>query len=108
MSLLYFLCQVLTLLEGGIKRDFLSSIFQTTGELLSSGNAVGYVINDASNFGTVTMLPWIPQTTSAVALRLMELDSAISYLPDQKAKDTQHRHFLVSIFIALCIVVRGI
>ncbi|KAL2937885.1 Homeobox-DDT domain protein RLT2 [Bienertia sinuspersici] len=88
------LLQVLTLLEGGIKREFLLSNFQTTGELLASGNAVGYVVNDASNFGTVTMLPWIPQTTSAVALRLMELDSAISYLPDQKAKDTEHRHFL--------------
>lgn len=88
------LLQVLTLLEGAIKRDFLSSNFQTTAELLASGNAVGYVVNDASNFGTVTMLPWIPQTTFAVALRLMELDSAVSYLPDQKAKDTEPRHFL--------------
>lgn len=77
----------------------MSSNFQTTAELLASGNAVGYVVNDASNFGTVTMLPWIPQTTFAVALRLMELDSAVSYLPDQKAKDTEPRHFLVSILV---------
>lgn len=88
------LLQVLTLLEGVIKKDFLLSNFQTTGELLASGNGVGCSVNDASNFGTVTMLPWVPQTTSAVALRLMELDSAVSYLPDQKAKDTEPRHFL--------------
>lgn len=93
-----FVClQALSLLEGVIKRDFLLSNFQTTGELLASGNGIGYGVNDASNFGAVTTLPWIPQTTSAVALRLMELDSAISYLPDQKAKDTEPRHFLVSV-----------
>uniref|UniRef100_A0A803N1P7 Homeobox-DDT domain protein RLT2 n=1 Tax=Chenopodium quinoa TaxID=63459 RepID=A0A803N1P7_CHEQI len=89
------LLQVLTVLEGVIKRDFLLSNFQTTSELLASdnANATGYV-NDSTNFGTVTMLPWVPQTTAAVALRLMELDSAISYLPDQKPKDTEPRHFL--------------
>ncbi|XP_057537451.1 homeobox-DDT domain protein RLT2 isoform X4 [Amaranthus tricolor] len=88
------LLQVLTLLEGAIKRDFLSSHFETTGELLASGNVDGYIVNDVSTFGSITMLPWIPQTTSAVALRLMELDSAISYLPDQKEKDSEPRHFL--------------
>lgn len=91
------LLQVVTLLEGAMKRDFLSSNFQTTSELLASGNVVGCVVNDASNFGTVTVLPWIPQTTSAVALRLMDLDSAISYLPDQKEteKDREARHFIL-------------
>ncbi|KAL9241090.1 hypothetical protein vseg_015240 [Gypsophila vaccaria] len=88
--------QVLTLLEGAIKRDFLSPNFQTTNEWLSSGKNVGYAVHDGSNFGTITVLPWIPQTTSAVALRLMELDSAVAYLPDQKiesAKDSDAGQF---------------
>ncbi|KAJ8432424.1 hypothetical protein Cgig2_016054 [Carnegiea gigantea] len=78
----------------GLKLHMSSSaadLLQTTTELLASGSVVGYAVNVASTFGSVTVLPWIPQTTSAVALRLMELDSAISYLPDQKGteKDTE-------------------
>lgn len=90
------LLQVLTLLEGAIKQDSLSSNFQTTSELLASGNVVGRV-NDALNFSTVSVLPWIPHTTSAVALRLMELDSAILYTPDQKMeslKEAEARQFI--------------
>ncbi|KAK9664237.1 hypothetical protein RND81_14G027900 [Saponaria officinalis] len=90
------LLQVLTLLEGAVKRDFLSPNFQTTNELLSLGKNVGYAVHDSSNFGIVTVLPWIPQTTSAVALRLMEFDSAVAYLPDQKiesAKDLDAGQF---------------
>ena len=63
------------------------------------------LVNDALNFITVSVLPWIPHTTSAVALRLMELDSAILYTPDQKLeslKEAEARQFIVSIeFIIL-------
>ena len=58
------------------------------------------LVNDAWNLSSVSLLPWIPHTTSAVALRLMELDSAILYTPDQKAesvKEAETRQFIVSI-----------
>ncbi|XP_074284873.1 homeobox-DDT domain protein RLT2 [Silene latifolia] len=101
--------QALTLLEGAIKKDFLSPKFQATNELLASGKNVGNAIFDASNIGTVTVLPWIPHTTAAVALRLMELDSAVAYLPEQKieyAKDTEAAQFLR--LPSECTVVRSI
>ncbi|KAK1566908.1 hypothetical protein Q3G72_005921 [Acer saccharum] len=61
--------QILTQLESVIKRDFLSTSFETTSELLDTQ--------------LVSILPWVPQTTAAVALRLLELDASISYMPDQ-------------------------
>ncbi|GAB2274768.1 hypothetical protein Dimus_009541 [Dionaea muscipula] len=77
--------QVLSLLEGAVKRDFLSSEFQTTDELLALSKTPGSGTSFSFDFGAATVLPWVPQTTAAVALRLMELDSAVSYLLDQKA-----------------------
>lgn len=81
--------QVLTLLEGAIRRDFLSSNFKSTSELMAFDNVVGLVVKDASDCSGVSVLPWIPHTTSAVALRLMELDSAIYYVPSKKKGNEQ-------------------
>lgn len=78
------LLQVLTLLEGAIKRDFLSSNYETTNELLGSSNLTGYVNNGFVSPETVSVLPWLPQTTSSLALRLMELDTSIFYKLSQK------------------------
>ncbi|KAL5715822.1 hypothetical protein ACHQM5_017591 [Ranunculus cassubicifolius] len=75
------LLQFLTLLEGAVKRDYLSSNFETTKELLAS-SATQCHTNDCST----TVLPWVPQTTAAVALRLMELDASISYMLQQKVE----------------------
>ncbi|XP_020594364.1 homeobox-DDT domain protein RLT2-like, partial [Phalaenopsis equestris] len=77
--------QLLTLLEGAIKREHLSSNFETTNELLSSAKVSSAAANSTSISGSVPVLPWIPDTTSAVALRLLELDASISYMPQQKS-----------------------
>ncbi|XWS54133.1 hypothetical protein CRYUN_Cryun10bG0062400 [Craigia yunnanensis] len=80
------LLQVLTLLESSITRDYLSSNFETTSELLSPSNLSGSVADDSSNLEAVPVLPWIPKTTAAVALRLIEFDAAISYTRKQSAE----------------------
>ncbi|KAG2262034.1 hypothetical protein Bca52824_069113 [Brassica carinata] len=72
--------QVLTMLEVALKRDFLSSNFETTCELLD--------LSEEALVRDVKVLPWIPKTTGGVALRLFELDSSIAYRPDQN-KDPQ-------------------
>ncbi|KAI3741695.1 hypothetical protein L1987_59369 [Smallanthus sonchifolius] len=79
------LLQVLTWLESVIKWDHMSLEFETTEELLGTSGLSELV---ASGFGSglVPVLPWIPQTTAAVSLRLFELDSSISYSPEQKAE----------------------
>lgn len=77
--------QILIQLEGAIKRDYLSADYETAEELMglcaSSRNAAC-----ASTYEPVPQLPWIPQTTAAVALRLLELDASISYDPQQKTE----------------------
>lgn len=70
--------QMLSVLEGAIKRDYLSSDFETTTELLNS-NAQDATQNSVGGSGSATVLPWVPDTTAAVALRLLDLDTAISY-----------------------------
>uniref|UniRef100_A0A161ZWH5 Homeobox domain-containing protein n=1 Tax=Daucus carota subsp. sativus TaxID=79200 RepID=A0A161ZWH5_DAUCS len=82
------LLQILTLLEGCIKRDFLLSDYETTSELLVSSDSTGPKTHGTSTPEVVPVLPWLPQTTSSVALRLMELDSSISYMLSQK-EDSQ-------------------
>ncbi|XP_076957084.1 homeobox-DDT domain protein RLT1-like [Bidens hawaiensis] len=77
------LLQVLTQFESVIKRDYLSLEFETTEELLGTAGLSGRV---GSSAGPVPVLPWIPQTTAAVSLRLLELDGLISYTPEQKAE----------------------
>ncbi|XP_051136002.1 homeobox-DDT domain protein RLT2-like isoform X2 [Andrographis paniculata] len=64
------LLRILTMLENSVKRDFISDNYETTAEMLG--------------FTKDVVIPWIPTTTSAVALRLMELDSSIYYTLRQK------------------------
>ncbi|KAL3519817.1 hypothetical protein ACH5RR_017966 [Cinchona calisaya] len=80
------LLQILTQFEGAIKRDSLSSNFETTEELLSycaSSKVTGYYF---AHPPSVSQLPWIPQTTAAVALRLLELDASILHSQHEKPK----------------------
>ena len=106
---IYFMClpkfchvifmQMLTMLEGAIKRDYLSSNFETTTELLNS-NTQDTNQNSVARSGSVTVLPWVPDTTAAVALRLLDLDSSISYTFHPKAasnKDREAGDFTVSL-----------
>lgn len=92
--------QSLTQLESAIKRDYLSTNFETTSELLDSTNAVAAcTLNSSSSPERVCILPWVPHTTAAVALRLMEFDASISYLPHQKVesqKDKKEGDLMVS------------
>lgn len=76
--------QILTILESAIKRDCLSPNFDTTNELL--GNSLPVNSMDKVEFDSlvVKVLPWIPHTTAAVVLRLMELDGSIFYDLDLK------------------------
>ncbi|KAL5571100.1 hypothetical protein UlMin_020697 [Ulmus minor] len=78
------LLQVLTLLESAVKRDYLSSNFETTDELLNSSSQRGCAATNSFNLETVMILPWVPLTTAAMALRLMEFDAAIFYVEQQK------------------------
>ncbi|XP_024047743.1 homeobox-DDT domain protein RLT2 isoform X1 [Citrus clementina] len=80
------LVQILTQLENAIKRDYLSSNFETTSEFLDSSNSSACTSNSSSSPEIVSVLPWVPKTTAAVGLRLMELDRSIAYLPHQRVE----------------------
>lgn len=83
-------------MESAIKRDFLAMDFETTDELLGSNNSA--TLCGTSDFSMVSVLPWLPETTAGVALRLMELDTSIHYLLTQKEdaeKDKGATSFLV-------------
>lgn len=69
---------MLTSLESAIKKQSLSSNFMSAKELLGAANA------DVDDPGSVDILPWIPKTVSAVALRLSELDASIIYVKPEK------------------------
>ncbi|XP_078439314.1 homeobox-DDT domain protein RLT2-like isoform X2 [Wolffia australiana] len=71
------LLQVLTRLERAMLRDHLSSSYETAAELLGSGDK-------PLSSEPVGAVPWIPLTTAAVGLRLMELDAAVSFVLQQK------------------------
>lgn len=104
LSFYFILFQILTLLESNIRRDYLSSDFETTNELLGLSNASGCAVDDSLAAGSVPVLPWIPQTTAAVAIRLIELDASISYMLHQKLeshKDKGANDFIVSIIFLL-------
>lgn len=97
--------QMLTMLEGAIKRDYLSSNFETTTELLNS-NTQDTNQNCVARSGSATVLPWVPDTTAAVALRLLDLDSSISYSFRPKAASNREREagdFTVSLIVYYCI-----
>lgn len=79
-----------------IRKDFLSQDFETTDELLGSNNSA--ILRASEDCSTVSVLPWLPETTSGVALRLMELDTSLHYLLSQKEdaeKDKGADNFLV-------------
>lgn len=82
------LLQFLTLLEEALKPDYLSSNFETTKELLASSVKHGRTVDNtyAANSGEVHVLSWVPRTTAAVGLRLMELDASISYMLQPKVQ----------------------
>ncbi|XP_073155835.1 homeobox-DDT domain protein RLT2-like isoform X2 [Henckelia pumila] len=91
------LLETLTLLENSIERNFLSASYEATCELLGSSNHIEHSADSFSRPGAVVVLAWIPQTTSAVALRLMELDSSIYYTPQRKEaclEDNEAEHFI--------------
>ncbi|XP_012449710.1 homeobox-DDT domain protein RLT1 isoform X1 [Gossypium raimondii] len=79
------LLKLLTQLESAIKRDYLSSNFETTRELLGSS------FQSENDSSTDSVLPWIPQITPAVALRLLELDSSIMYVKQEKVEPPENR-----------------
>lgn len=83
------LLQVLTALENAIKREYLSSNFETTRELLGlniRSLSAEHVFLDS---GSVQVLPWIPLSVGAVAFRLLELDSSIKYDKQEKAEPSE-------------------
>ncbi|GFP97110.1 homeobox protein aristaless [Phtheirospermum japonicum] len=85
------LLQILTLLEGAIKRDYLSEDFETTDELLRCDSSRGAAASEFTQLGPVPQLPWIPKTTAAMSLRLLELDASIFYTPNQKAESLDEK-----------------
>ncbi|XVE51391.1 hypothetical protein DITRI_Ditri02bG0036300 [Diplodiscus trichospermus] len=76
--------KLLTHLESGIEREYLSSNFETMKELLGSSLASESDSNDS-------VLPWIPQTTAAVALRLLEFDASITYVKQEKVEPSENK-----------------
>ncbi|KAL3643462.1 hypothetical protein CASFOL_014277 [Castilleja foliolosa] len=86
------LLQILTQLEGAIKRDYLSEDFETTDELLRCDSSRGAAVSEFNHLGgPIPLLPWIPKTTAAVSLRLLELDASIFYTPNQKAESLNEK-----------------
>ncbi|KAL6134109.1 hypothetical protein ACLB2K_066342 [Fragaria x ananassa] len=91
------LLQVLASLESAVKTEYLSSNFETTSELLYCSNEKGCVTSNFSSPHKVSVLPWIPLTTAAVAFRLMEFDAAISNMLQQKLESHREKdsgHFI--------------
>ncbi|KAF8031177.1 hypothetical protein BT93_D0397 [Corymbia citriodora subsp. variegata] len=76
------LLQMVTLFEGAVKREYLSADFELSKELLGLVRNTG---DESKSSEAVSVLPWIPQTTAAVALRLFELDSSITYVKQEKS-----------------------
>lgn len=89
--------QILTHLESAIKRDHLLSNFETTKELLGSNL-------QSESDSSVSVLPWIPETTAAVALRLLELDVSIMCVKQEKVEPSENkeaRAYIVSVSVPL-------
>uniref|UniRef100_A0A2P2M0N7 Homeobox-DDT domain protein RLT1 isoform X3 n=1 Tax=Rhizophora mucronata TaxID=61149 RepID=A0A2P2M0N7_RHIMU len=84
------LLQILTALENSVKRDFLSSSFEMTKELLGSSASLESALYDSA-VQSVPVLPWIPKTTAATALRLLELDASIIYQPNEKTEPCEDK-----------------
>ncbi|KAK7252126.1 hypothetical protein RIF29_35862 [Crotalaria pallida] len=82
------LLQILTLFERALHRDFLSSNFSTTEDLLGSSSMSAHASADPES---VALLPWVPQTTPAACLRLFEFDASISYILVEKPEPGQEK-----------------
>ncbi|XP_019423523.1 PREDICTED: homeobox-DDT domain protein RLT1-like isoform X3 [Lupinus angustifolius] len=78
------LLQILTLFERALQRNFLSSNYSTTEELLGSSSLSQSAGDASADPESVALLPWVPQTTPAVCLRLFEFDASISYILVEK------------------------
>ncbi|KAJ7968610.1 Homeobox domain-containing protein/DDT domain-containing protein [Quillaja saponaria] len=85
------LLQILTVCEKALLRDFLSSNFSTTEELLRLSTMPGNAAHASKDPESVPVLPWVPQTTAAVALRLFELDASISYIQHEKPEPCEDK-----------------
>ncbi|KAK7362794.1 hypothetical protein VNO77_04916 [Canavalia gladiata] len=85
------LLQILTQFEGALMREFLSSAFSTTRELLGLSTMSESTAHASVDLESVAVLPWIPLTTSAVSLRLLELDASIVYIPHEKPEPCQEK-----------------
>lgn len=49
---------------------------------------------------SVPVLPWVPQTTAAVSLRLLEFDASISYVRVEKpepSEEKEMKEYIVSL-----------
>lgn len=75
---------MLTLLEGAIRRDYLSSDFETSNELLNNSKTEDMSSQNPSSLPGTSVLPWVPDTTAAITLRMLDLDYAVSYVQNQK------------------------
>ncbi|CAL1398076.1 unnamed protein product [Linum trigynum] len=82
------LLQMLTVFESAIKPDFLLPNYESTKELLGTPRA----FYDKSDLSSVPVLPWIPKTMAAVALRLFELDASIVYVKQEKAVPSDYNN----------------
>ena len=62
---------------------------------------MGFSLRSESD-STDSVLPWIPQTTAAVALRLLELDVSIMYVKQEKLEPSENkeaRAYIVSVLM---------
>ena len=84
LLIIQFISQRLTVFESAIKRERLSSNFETTKELLGPSASSGSAARDSTSLGSASLLPWMPKTSAAVALRLFELDASIIYVKNEK------------------------
>lgn len=102
------------MLENATKRDFLSANFEMTKELLGTSISTESALFGSTDLGPLPVLPWIPKTTAAVALRLFELDGSITYIQHEKAEPSEDKsakvHLVsffssssVSSFLCLCL-----
>lgn len=79
---------MLTLLEDVVRRDHLLPEFERTKDLLSLPESSEQDFFDLEH---VPVLPWIPCTIAALALRLLELDCSIFYVePEQPESHGDH------------------
>ncbi|KAK2393589.1 homeobox-DDT domain protein RLT1 [Trifolium repens] len=85
------LLQMLTLFEKALRRDFLSSDFSTTDELLGLSSKSKSAVHVSADPESVALPPWIPQTTAALSLRLFEFDSSISYVKLERLEPVEEK-----------------